>query len=321
MKAVGFDTPGEPDVLTEWDLPTHEAGPGEIRVRVHAAAVNPADTLVRRGDVDLGALPPPYIPGMDVAGTVDQVGPGAGDHFRAGDPVMAVVVPDRPRNGGYAQYVVVPLDRATRAPGNISLAEAATVAMNGLTALRALQVLEVGAGSTVAVTGSAGAFGGYFVELAKHAGARVIADAGAPDEALLRGLGADLLARRGPAFATDVRRQLPEGVDSLADAALLGGAVLDAVADHGRYAALRAPGERGTRPLPEAPRGITYRSVAFYEYPDVPAGLRELADAVEAGRLTPRVAEVTGRAGLARAHRAVEAGGVRGRFVVDPWRP
>ncbi|MEV1011708.1 NADP-dependent oxidoreductase [Streptomyces sp. NPDC049881] len=316
MKAIGFHAPGGPSVLTVLDLPTPQAGPGEVRVRVHAAAVNPADTLVRAGDVDLSAMPGPYVPGMDVAGVVDQAGGGSG--FAVGDAVMAVVVPDRPHNGGYAQYVVVPAGQVTRAPRNVGPFEAATVPMNGLTALRALRVLEVGAGSAVAVTGSAGAFGGFFLQLGLAAGARVVADAGEADEALVRGLGAELVARRGPGWTAGVRELVPGGVGALADGALLGPAALDAIADDGAYAALRAPGERGTAPMPRpAPRGIAYRHVAFHENPDVPGGLRALADAVEAGRLTPRVAEVIGPADLARAHAAVEAGGVRGRFVVD----
>ncbi|GAA4195906.1 NADP-dependent oxidoreductase [Streptosporangium oxazolinicum] len=321
MKAIGFHTPGGPQVLTELTLPVPEAGPGEVRVRVHGAAVNPADTLIRMGDVDLGAMPGPYVLGMDVAGVVDQVGPGAST-FGVGDRVMAVVIPDRPHNGGYAHYVVVPAGQVTAAPKNVSLIEAATVPMNGLTALWGLHVLNVRPGSTVAVTGSTGAFGGYFIELSKRAGARVIADSGESDEALVRDLGADLIARRGPGYVADVRRQIPDGVDALADAALLGDAVLDAISDNGIYAGLRAAGERGTKPLPHpAPRGIDYRYFGFYENPDISNSLLELADAVEAGHLTPRVAEVIDPSDAGRAHAALEAGGVRGRFVLDLSRP
>ncbi|MFE2598225.1 NADP-dependent oxidoreductase [Streptomyces sp. NPDC059396] len=321
MKAVGFHTPGGPDVLTELDLPAPEAGPGEVRIRVHGAAVNPADTLIRIGDVDLGAMPGPYILGMDVAGVIDQVGPGD-SAFSTGDRVMAVVIPDRPHNGGYAQYVVVPAGQVTAAPKNVSLIEAATVPMNGLTALQGLNVLNARPGATLAVTGSTGAFGGYFIELGKRAGARIIADSSEADEALVRSLGADLIARRGAGYAADVRRQIPEGADALADAALLGADVLDAVTDNGLYSSLRAIGERGTTPLPEpAPRGIDYRYFGFYENPDIPGSLRDLTEAVEARQLTPRVAEVIDPADAGRAHAALEAGGVRGRFVLDFSRP
>jgi NADPH:quinone reductase-like Zn-dependent oxidoreductase len=318
MKAVGFYAPGDPDVLTQLDLPTPEAGPGEVRIRVHGAAINPADTLVRIGDVDPQGLPAPYVPGMDIAGVIDQLGPGAESRFTIGDPVMAVVIPDRPQGGGYAEAVVVPVDRVVPAPTNVSLIEAATVPMNGLTAFWGVHVLGLKAGSTVAVTGSTGAFGGYFIELSKLAGARVIADSSQADEDLVRGLGADLIARRGAGYVADVRRQVPDGVDALADAALLGAPALDAVADNGVYSSLRAIGERGTTPLPEhAPRGITYRYFGFYQNPDIHGSLLKLAAAVEDGRLTPRVGEVIRPSEVARAHAALEAGGVRGRFVVD----
>ncbi|MGW2688982.1 quinone oxidoreductase family protein [Streptomyces sp. NPDC001414] len=321
MQAIGFHTPGGPQVLTEVEVPVPEPGPGEVRIRVHGAAVNPADTLIRMGDVDLGGMPGPYVLGMDVAGIVDHV--GSGDvAFAAGDRVMAVVMPDRPHNGGYAPYVVVPAAQVTAAPKNITLIEAATIPMNGLTALWGLHVLNARPGATLAVTGSAGAFGGYFIELGKRVGARMIADSSPADEDLVRSLGADLIARRGPGYTADVRRQLPDGVDALADAALLGAAALDAIADNGAYASLRAIGERGTAPLPDpAPRGITYRHFGFYENPDIAAGLRDLTDAVQAGQLTPRIAEVIAPADAGRAHAALQAGGVRGRFVLDFSRP
>lgn len=318
MKAVGFDAPGTPDVLREIELPIPEAGPGEVRIRVHGAAVNPADTLVRIGDVDLRGMPAPQVPGMDVAGVIDQLGPRAETRFAIGDRVMAVVIPDRPHGGGYAEWVVVPIDRVVLAPRNVGLFEAATVPMNGLTALRGVHVLEVGAGVTVAVTGSTGAFGSYFVQLSKAAGAQVVADAGDPDDAYVRRLGAALIVRRGPDYVTELRRQVPEGVDVLADAALLGAAALDAVADGGIYSSLRAIGERGTRPLPQpAPRGIRYRQFAFFQDPDIAGSLRRLTQAVETGQLAPSLGEIIRPSEISRAHAALEAGGVRGRFVAD----
>lgn len=78
MKAIGLTTYGGPDVLRELELPTPEAGPGEVRIRVHAAAVNPTDVMMRTGGhaVRLRDVPPPYVPGMDAAGVIDQIGPG-----------------------------------------------------------------------------------------------------------------------------------------------------------------------------------------------------------------------------------------------------
>ncbi|WP_431033286.1 quinone oxidoreductase family protein [Streptomyces sp. P6-2-1] len=316
MKAVGFDAPGGPGVLRVLDLPVPEPGPGEVRVRVHGATVNPADTLVRAGAAGPRGLPGPHVPGLEVAGVVDATGEGV-TRLAAGDPVMALTLPLRPHRGGYAEYVVLPEPHAVRAPAGLTLTEAATLPMNGLTALRAIEVLGLGAGTTAAVTGAAGAFGGYFTELCVLAGIRVVADAAPADEALVRALGADVVARRGAAYVADVLDAAPGGVYGLADGALLGTPVLDAVADGGTYTSLRTPGEPGTRPLPDpAPRGLAYRSLQFYEIADPTAALGRLAEAAGAGRLTPRIAEVITPEDVPRAHEALAAGGVRGRFVL-----
>lgn len=318
MKAVGFHEPGGPDVLEVLDVPTPEAGPGEVRIRVHAASVNPADTLIRVGDVNLARMRRPYVAGMEVAGLVDQVGPGVGDRLDIGDRVMSLVLPTRPLGGGQAEWVVVPAEWAVHVSPSLSLFEAATIPMNGLTAVRAIQVLHLAEGSTAAVTGSAGAFGSYFIQLCTLAGIRVIADSAEADEPLIRSFGPDMIARRGAGYVADVRRHVPYGVDALADGALLGAAALDAIADHGLYASLRAIGERGTRALPDPPpRGISYRRLNFFDNPDIPAGLQRLADAAAARRLTPRVGEVIAPSDAGRAHLAIEKGGVRGRFVID----
>jgi NADPH:quinone reductase len=318
MKAVGYYKPGGPEVLTTVDIPTVDAGVGEVRVRVHAAAVNPADTLMRAGDVDVSWLPPPHVPGMDIAGVIDQVGADAETRFASGDAVMALVVPTRPHGGGYAEYVVVPVDWVVKAPPNITLVEAATIPMNGLTALWAIHVLGLTAGSSAAVTGTAGAFGSYFLQLCIREGIRVIADSSESDEPFIRSLGADLIARRGNGYAADVRKQLPAGVDAMADGALLGASALEAIADQGVYSSLRAIGERGTAALPApAPRGIVYRHFNFFENPDIRGSLMALANAVEEGQLTPRVGEVISPIDVGRAHAALEKGGVRGRFVID----
>lgn len=95
MRAVGLFTHGGPEVLQVVDLPEVHAGPGQVRICVHAAAVNPTDVLVRSGAhaEQQKAYPPPYVPGMDAAGIVDQVGSGVSDRLKVGDAVMAIVVP------------------------------------------------------------------------------------------------------------------------------------------------------------------------------------------------------------------------------------
>src|SRR5580700_616290 len=106
MRAVGVVSFGGPEALEVVELPDPEAGPGEVRIRVHAATVNPTDTVLRSG-ARAADVPPPYVPGMDVAGVLEQIGPGASTDLQVGQRVMAIVAPHG-QTGGYAERVVVP---------------------------------------------------------------------------------------------------------------------------------------------------------------------------------------------------------------------
>lgn len=99
MKAIGVFDFGGPEALRVLDLPEPQAGPGEVRIRVHAAAVNPTDVLLRTGGhaVRMPGREPPFVPGMDAAGVIDQVGPGAGDRLAVGQRVVAMVLFTGPR--------------------------------------------------------------------------------------------------------------------------------------------------------------------------------------------------------------------------------
>jgi NADPH2:quinone reductase len=307
MRAIGLWTTGGPEVLELLDLPEPHAGPGEVRIRVHAAAVNPTDTVLRSGQRPLAA-PPPYVPGMDAAGIIDEVGEGV-DRPALGDQVMAIVVPEG-AHGAYAEQVVVPAASVAPVPAGATEAEACTLPMNGLTARLALDTLDLAPGEWLGVTGAAGALGGYTVQLAKVAGLSVVADASEADEALVRGLGADAVVRRGPDVADRMREVVPDGVAGLVDGAVQFEAVVPAVADGGRIAWVRA--HEG-----EAPRGIVARSVWVRSYATEQAKLDELRRLVEAGALSLRVARTFLAEEAPAAHRLLEAGGVRGRLVLE----
>jgi NADPH:quinone reductase len=311
MRAVGVTEFGGPDVLHIVELPDPQAGPGELRIRVHAAAVNPTDTGLRAGAraSQLKDIPPPYIPGMDAAGELDQVGPGVSTELRIGDHVMAIVVPHG-SHGAYAEMVVVPAESVARVPAGATDAEAATLPMNGLTTRQALDVLDLAPGQTLAVTGAAGAVGGYAVQLGKAEGLRVIADASEQDEELVKKLGADVVVPRGPDFAARVRDVLPEGADGLIDAALLNELAVPAVRDGGRIATVR-----GFTGDPE--RGITFHPVFVRTYAREHAKLDRLRQQAEDGVVTLRVADALPADRAAEAHRTLEAGGTRGRLVLE----
>ena len=312
MRAVGVVEFGGPDVLRVVELPDPHAGAGEMRIRVHAATVNPTDTYTRNGSraERLRADPPPYVPGMDVAGVLDEIGEGVTSELATGDHVMAIVVPGGSR-GGYAEYVVVPAASVARSPRGANDAEASTLPMNGLTARQALDRLDLAPGQTLGVTGAAGAFGGYVVQVAKAQGLRVIADASEADEALVHSLGADVVVRRGADVASRIREVLPDGVDALADGAVLDGLVSAAVRDGGGIATVRGYDE----PSPE--RGIRFHPVWVREYAREQAKLDQLRQLVEEGRITLRVAQTFRPEDAAEAHRRLEAGGIRGRLVLE----
>jgi NADPH:quinone reductase len=308
VKAIGVTEFGGPDALHLVELPDPEAGPGEVRIRVHAAAVNPTDTGLRSGARAVN-VPPPYVPGMDVAGVLEQIGAGASTDLQVGQHVMAIVVPHG-QTGGYAERVVVPAESVARVPAGATYAEASTLPMNGLTTVQALDLLGLEPGQTLAVTGAAGAVGGYAVQLGKVGGLRVVADAAPADEQLVKDLGADVVVRRGPEFAERVRAAVTQGADGLVDAALLGELAIPAVRDGGRIATVR--GFRGA-----AERGITFHPVTVRNYAREQGKLDRLRRLAETGQVTLRVARVLPAERAAEAHRSLEAGGTRGRQVLE----
>ena len=310
MRVIGVTEYGGPEALRVFDVPEPHAGPGEVRIRVRAAAVNPTDTLARNGSraETQREFAPPYVPGMDAAGTVDEIGAGVLTGLALGDEVMAIVVPQG-SHGAYSELVVVPAESVVRIPSGASLVEAATLPMNALTARLALDLLALRPGQTLAVTGAAGAFGGYVVQLAKAEGLRVIGDASPADESLVRLLGAEVVAR-GDDVAERIRALVPDGVDGLADGALLNGRALGAVRDNGGFAAVRTFSG-------ESERGITIHSVYVRSYAREHAKLDRLRRQVEAGVLTLRVARTFSADHAAEAHRMLEAGGTRGRIVLE----
>ncbi|MBV8086556.1 MAG: NADP-dependent oxidoreductase [Chloroflexi bacterium] len=309
MKAVAFSQAGGPEALHVADLPIPEPGAGEVRIKVAAATVNPTDLGLRSpARVEaLKSFAPPYVPGMEAAGTVDAV--PAGSTFHPGDRVLAIVLPNAGGRGAQAEYIVVPQESVSRVPEGMTLEQAATIPMNGLTAQQALDKLALKAGQTLAVTGAAGAVGGYGIQLGAAAGLRVIAVSAAGDEALARELGATEFVPRSADVAADLRRLHPEGVDGILDAAVIGRPLLAAIKDGGGIACVRAM--EG-----ESERGIAVHRVAVSDYFKNTAALEKLVQMAKDGHLTLRVAETFPPERAAEAQRKLAAGGVRGRLLI-----
>lgn len=310
MRAVGVQEFGDPGVLEIIDLPESHAALGEVRLRVHGAAVNPTDTVLRDGSRAqlLQKTPPPYVPGMDVAGVIDQIGAGTETDFAIGDAVMAMVVPTG-SHGAYRESIVLAADSVAHAPASSTHVEASTLPMNGLTARQSLDQLGLRPGQTLAVTGAAGCYGGYVIQLAKTEGLKVIADASKADEQLVHDLGADIVVPRGDDIADQIRKVFPDGVDGLADGAVQNELAVPGVADRGAFASVR--GWTGT-----GERGIAFYQTSVREYDHRKDLLDALCHQVEEGFLTLRVAATYASDQAAEAHRRLEAGGTRGRCVI-----
>jgi NADPH:quinone reductase-like Zn-dependent oxidoreductase len=289
-------------VLSVVDLPTPEPGAGQVRVDVAAAAVNPVDAKVRAGS-SARAVPDPAFPlvlGWDAAGTVGAVGEGV-EGVAVGDRVIAMSLWFMGRAGTHAESVVLPVEAVAPAPAGVDDTAASTIPLNGLTAWSALAVAKLSAGDRVIVTGAGGGVGGYLVELGAARGLEVVGVGRASDLEAIKGFGAAEavadLAQAG---------QAPIVIDTTT---ALATAALANVAAGGRLLTL-AGGVEG-----DPPEGVTVKGVGVrYD----PAALAELATMASDGRLTLRVAEVLGFDRAADAHRAVEAGGTRGRVVLVP---
>lgn len=299
MSAVTVTTPGPTATVEIVDQPVAEPGRGEVRVRVEAAPVHPADVATVRGYFP---VPPAarYVLGWGLAGTVDAVGPEVTD-LAPGAPVLALSDWFDTLVGAQASSVVLPRASVGERPASLGAVEASTLALNALTVAQALDLLDLPSGSTLVVTGAAGGLGGFAVELARHRGLSVLAIAREEDRAFVERTGARLVLR-----GTDLTTLAADGA---LDNAALGSAALDAVRDGGVLVAVTEP----STPAPE--RGIRVSTVHVVSDS---AGLSQVAALAAEGVLTPRVADTYPLEKAADAYDAVAAGGLRGVVVLVP---
>jgi NADPH:quinone reductase-like Zn-dependent oxidoreductase len=298
FRAAVVRTPGGPDAIEIIDVPVVEPGPGQVRVEIAGAAVNPVDLALAAGVFHgLGLIDQPDHTGLgwDFAGTVTAAGPDV--DLPVGSRVAGLVDGFDRDFGTYAEQLVVPASDTAVVPDGLDLATAATVPLNGLAAAQLVDLLGDGAGRSLLVTGAAGAVGGYVVPLAQDRGWRVTGLARAADEKFVRGIGADFTAQATP------------GWDAVADGAVLQEQGVALVRDGGLFVGVQ-PGA-----APAEQRGVTVRVVVTQ-----PEGARlaQLLDATASGHLPARVHAVVPLDQVAAAHRAVARGGVRGRYVLQP---
>jgi NADPH2:quinone reductase len=308
MRALAISSFGGVDVLEVKDVPVPEPGDGQVRLRVQAAPVHPVDLDTREGHL-AGMLPkrPYYILGWDAAGVVDALGPGV-TSVALGDRVCGMSDWLDTLAGTQAEFAVLNAAAVAPFPGTLTAAAASTIAGNGYTARQALELLGLGPGERIAVTGAGGAVGGFTLELARARGLEVIGLSSAQDREFVTSRGGTFVARSADPAAA-IRAVAPGGVAGLVDTALLGAAVLGAVRDGGKFVAAlqyRAPA---------AERGIQVSPIQIHSDP---GPLAELLALTERGVLTPRVAQTLPLESAAHAHTVFAKGGVRGRLVLVP---
>lgn len=203
---------GEPESLRMSTRELGAPGPGQAVVRVEASGVSFAEQSMRRGKYyDQPEFP--FVPGYDLVGVVEQLGPDTGSDVRVGQRVAALT-----KVGGWAQRVILDVGDLVPVPDGVSAAAAETVIVNGLTAWRVLhRTAKVRPGQTMVVFAAAGGVGSVLVQLAVHAGIRVIGTAGPSQQERLRKMGAIPIDYRAEDVPARVRELAPGGVDAVVD--------------------------------------------------------------------------------------------------------
>lgn len=337
MRAIVYSEAGGPDVLRLVDRPEPTPGPGEVRVRMHVSGVNPTDWKARaRGPAWAGADVVEVVPNQDGAGVIDAVGPGVPEE-RLGERVWIWEAAWQRAEGTAQELVTLPSRQAVPLPGGASFQLGASLGIPALTAHRCLTIAENGperlaprshAGMSVLVAGGAGAVGHATIQLARWAGARVVATASGDEKArLARAAGAEHVVNYGDeSAAEEIRDFAPDGVDLVVEVAPAVNAELDAavLASNGTVAVYAVDGG-AQLPLswPLMQRNVAYRFVLVYT---VAADAKDQAVADVSAAVADGALPVGEEAGLplhrfplertSDAHAAVEAGAI-GKVLID----
>jgi NADPH2:quinone reductase len=332
-----YSQTGEPDVLHLAERPVREPGPGEVRVRVSVSGVNPTDWKGRRGDAAGEPVDPAQVPNQDGAGTVDAVGEGV-DPSRVGERVWLREAAWQRIDGTAQEYVALPERQAVPLADGVSFDVGASLGIPALTAHICLTSSEAGprrlepgalAAQTVLVAGGAGAVGHAAIQLARWAGARVIATVSGDEKGkLARAAGAEHVVNyRSRSAAEEILRIAPDGVDVVVEVAAGANAALDTavLAANGTVTSYATDGgsQLGISVGDLMGRNVRYQFVLVYT---VPPEVKDAAVADVGKAAADGALEVGASAGLplhrfpleqtAAAHAEVEGGAV-GKVLID----
>ena len=305
MRAVVYEEFGGADVLRVEDRPEPHIGADAVVVKVAAASLNPVDYKIREGYLrGLMDVFFPAIPAWDVSGTVVKAGLDTPE-LQVGDEVLAYVRKDVVQDGTLAEYVAVPVRTAAKKPAGLSFEAAAALPLAGLTALQSIRRAGLTEGQTVLVHAAAGGVGSIAVQLAVHAGARVVGTASPGNHDYLRSLGAEPVAY-GDGLVDAARAAAPDGFDVVLD--YVGGQAIETAP------ALLRPG--GTiASITDARARDELGGQYVWVRPDS-ADLAHLADLAARGVVKVEIAQTFPLEQAADAYRALETGHTRGKIIV-----
>ena len=318
MRAMVIFRFGGPEVFEQQDLERPEARAGEVLVRVVCSGTNPVDAKLRQ-NASWAGLTPPLVLGYDVSGVVEEVGPEVTD-FEPGDEVYYTPEISGNSRGSYAEYNAVPSRIVAPKPRNLSHEEAAAVPLAGGTAWEAIvRRLQVRPGETVLIHGGAGGVGSFAVQIAKAAGARVLASAGTSNQEVMRQLGADVTidyTREDPAEVA-LDHTGGKGVDAVFDTA--GGELIaksiPATRPFGRLACILTPaGTLGGL----ASKNQTLFGIFLTREAE---RLRAMTQLIEQGGMRPLIGEVLPLDEVQRAHERLDSGHGTGKVVLRVGSP
>src|SRR5260221_9684234 len=303
MKAIRIHQYGGPEVLAQVEMQRPTPGHDEVLIKVHAAAVNPADWKMRAGHMkEVFPLTFPATLGWDVSGTVEEAGDKL-TQFKRGDEVYALV-----NGGGYAEYVVAKESVVAKKPRTLDHVHAAAVPVAGVTAFQALfEVAQLRAGQKVLIHAAAGGVGNFAVQLAKAKGAYVIGTASSKNQAFLGELGVDQAVDYNKTRFEDVVRDVDVVLDTIGGdtqersfKVLKKGGILVSI--------VQPPSQELA-----AKCGV---SALFYGAHPSSSDLTEIAKLIDDGKVKPVVETILPLAEARRAHELSESGHGRGKIVL-----
>jgi NADPH:quinone reductase len=305
---------GGPDLFEERDVEKPHPGAGEVLIRVVAAGTNPVDAKFRAAGGSVG-LEAPIVLGADISGVVEELGPGVTDLAPDDEVYYTPEVLGPGSNGAYAEYHVVKANIVAKKPASLSHEAAAAVPLAGGTAYEAIvRRLALRVGETILIHGGAGGVGSFAVQIAKAAGARILATASSDNQEILKELGADMTVDYKSQDVTGVALDDTggEGVDAVFDT-VGGGTIVDSIPatkSFGRLATIL--GAQGDL-TPLYQKNQTLYGVFLTRER---ARLEEMSALIERGQVRPLVAEVLPLEEVGKAHERLDSGHGRGKVVL-----